>query len=154
MVLFLNSELKREELVPYLRELLTGKLEEDPEIAWAWITTIKLVILAGAHEVIEEARRAFHLGLVESPLEYFEKQMEAQRDQQLPYFSVHHETPLNHPVDELSHWNCFQPKEIRKTNRVFEISEPPKPARAGPKVGRNDPCPCGSGKKYKKCCGQ
>lgn len=26
--------------------------------------------------------------------------------------------------------------------------------RDGPKVGRNDPCPCGSGKKYKKCCGQ
>ena len=25
--------------------------------------------------------------------------------------------------------------------------------RATPKVGRNDPCPCGSGKKYKKCCG-
>ncbi|WP_418531070.1 SEC-C metal-binding domain-containing protein, partial [Hominenteromicrobium sp.] len=24
----------------------------------------------------------------------------------------------------------------------------------GPKVGRNDPCPCGSGKKYKKCCGR
>jgi uncharacterized protein YecA (UPF0149 family) len=23
----------------------------------------------------------------------------------------------------------------------------------GPKVGRNDPCPCGSGRKYKKCCG-
>lgn len=26
--------------------------------------------------------------------------------------------------------------------------------RAQPKIGRNDPCPCGSGKKYKKCCGQ
>lgn len=25
--------------------------------------------------------------------------------------------------------------------------------RSGPKVGRNDPCPCGSGKKYKQCCG-
>jgi uncharacterized protein len=25
--------------------------------------------------------------------------------------------------------------------------------RAGDKVGRNDPCPCGSGKKFKKCCG-
>jgi uncharacterized protein len=25
--------------------------------------------------------------------------------------------------------------------------------RAGTKVGRNDPCPCGSGKKFKKCCG-
>jgi uncharacterized protein YecA (UPF0149 family) len=23
-----------------------------------------------------------------------------------------------------------------------------------PKVGRNEPCPCGSGKKYKKCCGK
>ncbi len=32
-------------------------------------------------------------------------------------------------------------------------SEAPKPARAGAKVGRNDPCPCGSGKKYKKCHG-
>ena len=27
------------------------------------------------------------------------------------------------------------------------------PVRVGVKVGRNDPCPCGSGKKYKKCCG-
>lgn len=25
--------------------------------------------------------------------------------------------------------------------------------RAAPKIGRNDPCSCGSGKKYKKCCG-
>jgi len=32
--------------------------------------------------------------------------------------------------------------------------EKPKPKRAGPKVGRNDPCPCGSGKKYKHCCGK
>jgi preprotein translocase subunit SecA len=30
----------------------------------------------------------------------------------------------------------------------------PKPKRAGPKVGRNDPCPCGSGKKFKHCCGK
>ena len=31
----------------------------------------------------------------------------------------------------------------------------PKPLKAaGKKVGRNDPCPCGSGKKFKKCCGK
>ena len=30
----------------------------------------------------------------------------------------------------------------------------PQPRRVGKKVGRNDPCPCGSGKKYKKCCGR
>ncbi|WP_254504319.1 UPF0149 family protein [Duganella vulcania] len=38
------------------------------------------------------------------------------------------------------------------TPSVIQINaywHPPK----GPKVGRNDPCPCGSGKKYKKCCG-
>jgi preprotein translocase subunit SecA len=32
--------------------------------------------------------------------------------------------------------------------------EKAKPVRTGPKVGRNDPCPCGSGKKYKQCCGK
>ena len=32
---------------------------------------------------------------------------------------------------------------------------PPKQAvNAAPKIGRNDPCPCGSGKKFKKCCGK
>ncbi len=36
-----------------------------------------------------------------------------------------------------------------------DLSKPkPKPKRTGPKVGRNDPCPCGSGKKYKNCCGK
>ena len=30
----------------------------------------------------------------------------------------------------------------------------PKVKTAAEKVGRNDPCPCGSGKKYKKCCGR
>ncbi len=38
----------------------------------------------------------------------------------------------------------------------FVDGEPPKPTttlRTGPKIGRNDACPCGSGKKYKKCCG-
>jgi preprotein translocase subunit SecA len=33
-------------------------------------------------------------------------------------------------------------------------AEKTKPVRSGPKVGRNDPCPCQSGKKYKHCCGK
>ncbi len=33
-------------------------------------------------------------------------------------------------------------------------SKPPAQSTQTPKVGRNDPCPCGSGKKYKKCCGR
>jgi preprotein translocase subunit SecA len=34
------------------------------------------------------------------------------------------------------------------------VTEKAKPVRTGPKVGRNDACPCGSGKKYKHCCGR
>jgi len=43
------------------------------------------------------------------------------------------------------------------SNIVSEANEAvakAKPVRTGPKVGRNDPCPCGSGKKYKQCCGK
>jgi preprotein translocase subunit SecA len=43
------------------------------------------------------------------------------------------------------------------SDMVSEASEAlskPAPVRTGPKVGRNDPCPCGSGKKYKQCCGK
>lgn len=46
----------------------------------------------------------------------------------------------NHLVDVRQFW--------------FDKSIPPTVKREGPKVGRNDPCPCGSGKKYKNCHGQ
>ncbi|MGL5615294.1 MAG: preprotein translocase subunit SecA [Sarcina sp.] len=34
-----------------------------------------------------------------------------------------------------------------------EVNTKKQPVKAGPKIKRNDPCPCGSGKKYKNCCG-
>jgi len=45
-----------------------------------------------------------------------------------------------------------QPRRLVE-NRSQE-EETRRPVRAAAKVGRNDPCPCGSGKKYKKCCGR
>src|SRR5579859_7336979 len=45
-----------------------------------------------------------------------------------------------------------QEKELQYQTGAAQ-AEAPKPVRAGAKVGRNDPCPCGSGKKYKKCHG-
>ena len=42
-----------------------------------------------------------------------------------------------------------KPEDISEMQRLMN---PPKPIQAGPKVGRNDPCPCGSNKKFKKCC--
>ena len=40
------------------------------------------------------------------------------------------------------------------TNAAGEDTPKRKPAKSEKKVGRNDPCPCGSGKKYKQCCGK
>ena len=44
-------------------------------------------------------------------------------------------------------------KVIRSNQNNIAPTDKPSPVRAQKKVGRNDPCPCGSGKKYKKCCG-
>jgi SEC-C motif-containing protein len=57
-----------------------------------------------------------------------------------------------------------QPRQHRERSRFaftggrwyYVDGDTPKPAterHAGPRIGRNDPCPCGSGRKYKKCCG-
>ena len=46
----------------------------------------------------------------------------------------------------------FRRRDGRWFYRDGETVKPP-PARATAGVGRNDPCPCGSGKKHKRCCG-
>lgn len=43
--------------------------------------------------------------------------------------------------------------EYFRKEREADSVHVPEPHRSAPKIGRNDPCPCGSGKKYKKCCG-
>ena len=46
-------------------------------------------------------------------------------------------------------------KQVKgKENSGSEKSAKPKTIKNGKKIGRNDPCPCGSGKKYKNCCGK
>jgi len=52
--------------------------------------------------------------------------------------------------------NIVQPQEQqRKTvENKYKEDEPKRPVKRENRIGRNDPCPCGSGKKYKKCCGR
>jgi uncharacterized protein len=45
----------------------------------------------------------------------------------------------------------FAHQRLERTQSAGRPSESPR--RAAPKVGRNEPCPCGSGKKFKRCCG-
>ena len=47
-----------------------------------------------------------------------------------------------------------KPSDVVSEAAAQLSQEKPKPKRSGPKVGRNDPCPCGSTKKYKQCCGK
>jgi SWIM/SEC-C metal-binding protein len=48
----------------------------------------------------------------------------------------------------------LEPDKPEDITDLEGLLNPPKPMTAEKKVGRNEPCPCGSGKKYKKCCGQ
>ncbi|WP_296731490.1 SEC-C metal-binding domain-containing protein [Anaerovibrio sp.] len=54
----------------------------------------------------------------------------------------------------IGRYNNTLPLWVLKGHTPDEVQSTPQPAvvRAGKKVGRNDPCPCGSGKKYKNCC--
>lgn len=45
----------------------------------------------------------------------------------------------------------IEPNEEENINDVERLLNPPNPVFSQ-KINRNDPCPCGSGKKYKKCC--
>lgn len=57
---------------------------------------------------------------------------------------------------EFEHHEISQFKKIDGEWRFIdgEMIGPKPQTRETPKIGRNDPCPCGSGKKYKKCCGK
>jgi uncharacterized protein YecA (UPF0149 family) len=70
-------------------------------------------------------------------------------------------------IKEMEWWSSFHldeswPKKLPEAEVPLPLSAQPPPAKyvtpqpfiREPKIGRNDPCPCGSGKKYKKCCGK
>ncbi len=66
---------------------------------------------------------------------------------------------MNHSIQEdtLRYlFNVQTPDKMERKRVAKPIStknKPQQPIVKGKKIGRNDPCPCGSGKKYKKCCG-
>jgi preprotein translocase subunit SecA len=64
--------------------------------------------------------------------------------------------PIATSVDEIE--EAFQRKKKRELEQARmagsgDMQTVQQVVRSGAKIGRNDPCPCGSGKKYKKCCG-
>lgn len=71
-----------------------------------------------------------------------------------PETFIHHET-AQFRKNNNDHW-LFVEGDAHTHKEGEEHHHRPKQetiVRDAPKIGRNDPCPCGSGKKYKKCCG-
>ena len=167
------GERPRDAVVEELRRLFHTLPKPGDGYVWAELTS--LVCDFHAPELAPEARQAFADGLVdESVLDvtWFEKELSA-RGECLEDFRER-----NAPIDavaECSGWLCFRnddengetwddeddmdPEDWRDDIIDLpppEIPEytPPQPYIAPLKTGRNEPCPCGSGKKHKKCCGK
>ena len=167
-ILFAIGGLDRDTLLDRLgrfatRWLAAAEAGEEPSdaTAWVWATLVWLAAEIDAQELVPMIDRAFELQLVDPSLaggaEHFERVMAEHRDRPVPYTPSPGARLPGHPVDELAQWYCFQtpvPRISRTVDRQPVVPRVPAPVRVATKVGRNEPCPCGSGKKYKKCCGQ
>jgi hypothetical protein len=154
----------RAEVVQYFRSLFHGKLEREPSYAWDGI--VCAVAELPAPELLEEVRQAYADGLAYetvADLEGIERDIVApkpsRQDQQylitdaiaeMEWWAAFHPEPFS-PRDPLETETPLPPPPMTPIASTYV---PPQPFIREPKIGRNDPCPCGSGKKYKKCCGK
>ena len=56
-------------------------------------------------------------------------------------------------IRQMKKWMKEHEAELR-AEQGGQVAKVETVVHEGPRIGRNDPCPCGSGKKYKKCCGK
>jgi uncharacterized protein YchJ len=137
------GERPREAVVEELRRLFTTLPKPGNSYVWASLTGL----LCDFHvpELASEARQAFEEGLVDEGVltwEWLEKELREREMEDLRDFEERF-APID-AVNESSMWLCFREENDRT----------PIPYIAPPKTGRNESCPCGSGRKYKKCCGK
>ena len=62
------------------------------------------------------------------------------------------ERQKKHKLDDLGK-KARSKEDLEAEQELIEKTEKVDPLKAADAPGRNDPCPCGSGKKYKRCCG-
>ena len=88
---------------------------------------------------------------------WYETEVNRPWAERLQRFGRYHDPYVPDAIGLMQRWYCW-------SDRFHDRKENPRPAhrpestagtfrRDAPKVGRNNPCPCGSGKKFKKCCG-
>ncbi len=154
-VLFIEGARSRDEVMAYFKSLFHGKLRREPDYIWDILVWHCSDLYPG--EVMPEIEQAFADGLVDPftiDMEGVQKRLTAGKDATLARLMKNPRAVyVRDAAEELAHWVCFrEPQSFRLPEPTPESA--PAPVRTGPKIGRNEPCPCGSGKKYKKCCGR
>lgn len=155
VVLVAQGVKTREDVIACFGSLFNGKLEREYSYVWASLVSHCCDIYAG--DFAEDIERAYADGLVDAGhigLQSVKRKLAEGKDQALSLLANNpHYTLIEDIVSDMAGWPCFQkPQRPVKPSFVEQFGRPA-PVRTGPKVGRNEPCPCGSGKKYKKCCG-
>jgi len=158
--LFLDGKMTREWLSDYCISLLRDKLEKSPSYVWDAVSILSADIHAdGAIPLIEQA---FARGLADSSFEDMEgiqKIYGMPLDESLEKLEKFR-FPLNSSENAMAFF--VQQWGEKGDNQKDDCSEEllsilkwtreMLPPARGTTTGRNDPCPCGSGLKYKKCC--
>jgi hypothetical protein len=157
IILVLRGELDRTAVTDFLRAAFDDLQPRDACFVWdGWQGAIARLALLDLAPLVQEA---FRLGFIDhmstSPKNFEDDLKAACAGRPLEPWQREEYKPFGDVIDELSGWACFKPKQQR--DRIAADRRPdPWPAMPAHNpfrnVGRNDPCPCGSGKKFKKCC--
>ena len=169
VVLVACGQKSRDEVMAYFLELFRGKLTRVYSEAWNGLVCSALDLYPEevSEDIVkcldEELADSFVVG-PESVAHVLEQGKQSVLDQ---LSGRKHYSLVDDVIGEMEWWDCFkQPESYQKTDQSYKKAyrkllaeqkhnqpkEHKEPYRVV-KIGRNEPCPCGSGKKYKKCCG-
>ncbi|MEO5930650.1 MAG: DUF1186 domain-containing protein [Candidatus Kapaibacterium sp.] len=132
----------REEIIDYFKGLFKHDRSSYTEFLWGALTVACTDLYP--EEVIDEIREGMVDGRIDQQfidMEFVDQQMEIGKEKILTRLNGDHYSLIDDAVAELE---IVIPADSRP---------PARQATGKRKIGRNEPCPCGSGKKYKKCCG-
>jgi hypothetical protein len=139
------AEVPRESIVAMLMWLAQKGLEREPCQVWNSLAADSADI--AALPLFPEIRRAYADGLVEPQFMGLSEldEVEAMPPGRMLEKTRERYPPIDDVVQATTWWG--------RRERAGELAGPGEPYRAPPKIGRNEPCPCGSGRKFKRCCG-
>lgn len=155
--IWMDGELSRDDAMAYCIHLLDGGLEPLPSMAWD--ETITFTVALYPKEAMPLIERAYENDLADSSFQTLDE-IQAALDQdpnEAEQNAFRLRRPLQSTETEIALYASNWEKEYNGTASPAELMDilnerQPIIPGSSPKTGRNDPCPCGSGKKYKKCC--